>query len=203
MQIAILLDGDFTRRILERKIGHRPSVAELEVSCKRLGHLGEDIVGVYFYDCPPFAETRPLPVSRRDFDFSSTRVYHRAQAFQHDLKHNPFFTYRAGHLSFDGWQLKQESIDRLIKKPGPLTDEDFVPVLSQKQVDMKIGLDVAKLAIDKKVGRILLATSDADFVPAISFARSKNIEMVLVSDLPAIKYSKGVLLKAFNSHRTM
>lgn len=121
MRIAVLLDGDFTRRILERKIGHRPSVVELEASCRRLALHGEDIVGVYFYDCPPFSESRPLPVSNKVFDFSVTRVYQRAQAFQHDLKQNSYFTYRAGHLSFDGWRLKQESIESAVSRVESLS----------------------------------------------------------------------------------
>lgn len=80
-------------------------------------------------------------------------------------------------------------------------DGDFEPILTQKQVDMKIGFDVAKLCINKMVGRILLATSDADFVPAIHFAKSYKIEVVLLSDVFAVKKTKGVLLKSFSSHR--
>ncbi|MBM4160783.1 MAG: NYN domain-containing protein [Ignavibacteria bacterium] len=66
---------------------------------------------------------------------------------------------------------------------------------------MKIGFDVAKLCIKSIVTRILLATSDADFIPAIHFAKTYNVEVVLLSDIDFIKRTKGRLLKAFTSHR--
>jgi uncharacterized LabA/DUF88 family protein len=201
MDIAVLLDGDFTRRLLERRIGHSPSVPEIESFCTSTLLPGERITGAYFYDCPPFSETRPYPVSRTHCDFTGTVVYSKAMAFQDALKRSTLFKYRAGHLSFDGWTLKDSSLKRLLKTPRPLTDQDFDPVLTQKQVDMKIGLDVAKLSVGNQVGRILLATSDADFIPAIHVARGKGIEVVLLSDVAAVRRTKSVLLKAFTSHR--
>jgi uncharacterized LabA/DUF88 family protein len=201
MDIAILLDGDFTRRLLTRRIHHRPSVPELEVFCTSILKPGETLTKTYFYDCPPFDERRPLPVSRDVCDFSKTEVFTQAMEFQECLKQNPFFVYRSGHLSFDGWTLTDASVKKLMKTPRPLIDNDFDPVLTQKQVDMKIGLDVAKLSLGGHVGRILLATSDADFIPAIHFARANKVEVVLISDVAAVRRTKSSLLKAFTSHR--
>jgi len=201
MEIAILLDGDFTRRVLKRRIERHPSVSDIEKFCKSVLMPGETLYKTYFYDCPPFEEKRPSPVSGDACDFTKTEVHARGAEFQKSLKGNSFFVYRRGHLSFDGWTLKDSSVKKLLKTPGRLTDEDFDPVLSQKQVDMLIGLDVAKLAIGGNVGRILLATSDADFIPAIHFARSHKVEVILLSDVAAVRRTKGVLLKAFSSHR--
>jgi len=201
MDIAILLDGDFTRRLLTRRIGQRPSVPEIEAFCTSILKPGESLHRTYFYDCPPFEERKRFPVSREFCDFSRTEVHDQAEQFQEALRQNPFFVYRAGHLSFDGWALKDASVKKLIKTPAPVDDEDFDPVLTQKQVDMKIGLDVAKLSLGGHVGRILLATSDADFIPAIHFARANKIEVVLISDVAAVRRTKGSLLKAFTSHR--
>ena len=201
MDTAILLDGDFTRRLLKRKIGHYPSVPEIEAFCKSVLLPGENLNKTYFYDCPPFDEKRPLPVSGGICNFTVTDVYARAIEFQQSLRGNPFFVYRRGHLSFDGWILKDSAVKKLLKTPSPLVDQDFDPILSQKQVDMKIGLDVAKLSIGQLVGRILLATSDADFIPAIHFARGNKVEVVLLSDVAAVRRTKGSLLKAFSAHR--
>jgi len=66
---------------------------------------------------------------------------------------------------------------------------------------MKIGLDVAKLSIGGVVNRLVLATSDADFIPAIHFAKSNRLEVILISDAVAVKRMKGRLLKSFTSHR--
>jgi uncharacterized LabA/DUF88 family protein len=201
LNIVILLDGDFTRRLLSRKFKHRASVSEIESFCKSVVQKNETLSRTYFYDCPPFGEQRPLPVSNQKFDFKSTEVFTTATAFQDELRGNEFFTYRSGHLSFDGWKLKDSSVASQIAAPCQLSDADFEPVLTQKQVDMKIGLDVAKLSLSRIVDRILLATSDADFIPAIDVAKSKKVEVVLLSDAAAIKRTKGVLLKAFTSHR--
>jgi len=201
MNIAILLDGDFSRRLIKKKLGHSPSPGETEAFCRSVILPDELIARAYYYDCPPFSERRALPVSKTDFDFSASSVHEKATQFQVDIQKNPFFTYRRGHLSFDGWTLKEESITDLLKKPRPLADSDFKPILSQKQVDMKIGFDVAKLCINNVVTRILLATSDADFIPAIHFARTYHVEVVLLSDIEFVKRSKGRLLKAFTSHR--
>lgn len=54
------------------------------------------------------------------------------------------------------------------------------PVLRQKRVDMKIGLDVAWLASRRIVDRIALVTTDTDFFPAMKFARREGLQVVLV-----------------------
>lgn len=58
---------------------------------------------------------------------------------------------------------------------------DFVPDLKQKQVDIKIGLDVAWLSSKGIVERIILVTSDSDFIPAMKFARREDVQIVLVT----------------------
>ena len=70
----------------------------------------------------------------------------------------------------------------LMQQPRPLVDSDFIPHLSQKQVDMKIGLDIAKVSLAKTVDRVLLITCDSDFVPIVDFAQSNGMEVDLVLD---------------------
>jgi uncharacterized LabA/DUF88 family protein len=201
MDIAILLDGDFVRRLVERKLGRSPSVGEIEAFCRSTLIQNETLLKIYYYDCPPFSGKRLQPISKTEKDFSISYVHRQATIFQNDLKSNPSFKYRRGHLSFDGWALKQISIQDIIKTPRPLVDSDFEPILRQKQVDMKIGFDVAKLSIKKSIERILLATSDSDFIPAIDFAKTYKIEVVLLSDVFSVRRTKGGLLRSFSSHR--
>jgi len=58
-------------------------------------------------------------------------------------------------------------------------DEDFVPDLRQKGVDMRLGLDIASLAYKQLVNQIVLLAGDADFVPAAKLARREGIDFVL------------------------
>jgi uncharacterized LabA/DUF88 family protein len=67
-----------------------------------------------------------------------------------------------------------------VKTNRPLEAEDFEPDLEQKRVDMKIGLDVAWLAIKGIVDAVILVAGDTDIVPAMDFARQQGIRVVLV-----------------------
>ena len=60
-----------------------------------------------------------------------------------------------------------------------LSESDVHYDVSQKGVDMRIGLDIASLAHKRLVDRIVLITGDADFVPAAKFARREGIDIVL------------------------
>ena len=149
--VSIVLDGDATRRLIRRKLGKNPTHAEIEAFCRSIVHPDESPKDVFYYDCAPFGEKRPLPISKAEKDFTTEIVYEVAKKFQTRLANNPFFKFRKGYLSFDGWTIKDDAIKDLIVSPKPLTDGDFEPVLSQKQVDMKIALDVAKIALSHSV----------------------------------------------------
>jgi uncharacterized LabA/DUF88 family protein len=60
-----------------------------------------------------------------------------------------------------------------------LKEEDVFYDISQKGVDMKMGLDIASLAYKKLVSRIILVTGDSDFVPAAKLARREGIDVIL------------------------
>lgn len=51
--------------------------------------------------------------------------------------------------------------------------------LRQKGVDMRIGVDIASLALKKHVDTIVLVAGDSDFVPAAKLARREGIDFIL------------------------
>ncbi len=51
--------------------------------------------------------------------------------------------------------------------------------VSQKGVDMRMGLDIAALAFKRLVKRIVMVAGDSDFVPAAKLARREGIDVVL------------------------
>lgn len=89
---------------------------------------------------------------------------------------------RLGRLtdSFE-WKLKSDSMKRFAKSPVDFiaNDDDFEPNITQKGVDMRLGLDVASLAYKRQVDQIVLVTGDADFVPAAKLARREGIDVVI------------------------
>lgn len=65
------------------------------------------------------------------------------------------------------------------KKWDELTNDDFYYDIKQKQVDIKLGMDITTLAYEKLVDVIVLVAGDSDFVPAAKHARIKGIDFIL------------------------
>lgn len=60
-----------------------------------------------------------------------------------------------------------------------LQGPDIKPDITQKGVDMRIGLDIASLAFKRQVKRIVLVSGDSDFVPAAKLARREGVDFIL------------------------
>lgn len=89
------------------------------------------------------------------------------------------FAVRRGRLSFQQW-------DEDFTAGSP--EKKFFPLYKQKGVDIKIGLDIASISINRQAQRIILVAGDTDFVPAMKFSRRHGVQMVLV-DLPGHRLS--------------
>lgn len=49
----------------------------------------------------------------------------------------------------------------------------------QKGVDMRIGMDMARLALRDQVRAMVVVTGDSDFVPAFKFVRREGVRVLL------------------------
>lgn len=179
---AILIDLGFALIKLKRGLGGRPVTAvDVQDFARRCLSADEDLFRIYCYHCPPYAETHPHPLTRLPVDFSATGTFRQMSRLIQALRVTDHVAYRSGELSFDGWAIRKRAAMEIAKTGRSLTAEDFEPDLSQKGVDMKIGLDVAWLASKHIVDRIVLVTADSDFVPAMKFARREGIQVILVT----------------------
>ena len=90
------------------------------------------------------------------------------------------FALRSGELSVRGWALGSAAL-RDIETNGPrvLTARDMVPKIEQKGVDLRIGLDIARLSLREMVSAIVVVTGDSDIVPAFKFARREGVRVYL------------------------
>ncbi len=52
-----------------------------------------------------------------------------------------------------------------------------MPKIEQKGVDLRIGLDIARLSLRRMVDIIVVVTGDSDMVPAFKFARREGIRV--------------------------
>ena len=58
-------------------------------------------------------------------------------------------------------------------------ENDVYLDVRQKGIDMKIGVDIATLALKRFVDTIVLFSGDSDFVPAAKLARREGIDFIL------------------------
>ena len=56
------------------------------------------------------------------------------------------------------WKMKPNKAKQLVKAPRALTDDDFLLDITQKGVDMRIGMDMARLALREMVRAIVVVT---------------------------------------------
>lgn len=182
---AILLDGGFVTRKLNEKLGHHPSAADILNLCTEIrenAHLSDyELMRIYYYDAPPSLESVKFPISGDEHQLSATERARHAQSLYDQLELTDGFALRMGEtrLSPFVWKLKPDKVKQLIKAPRELTDKDFSLDIGQKGVDIRIGLDMARLALRDMVRAVAVVTGDSDFVPAFKFVRREGVKVML------------------------
>lgn len=188
---AILLDGGFLTKKLYKSSstpgapGTHATAADILVECTRLQalpHLADyELLRIYYYDAFPSAARLQNPVSKTALNLAATPRYRQAQSLYDQLVLMPHFALRMGtvNLSPAKWKLKPRVAKALVTLPRPLTDDDFQLDLSQKGVDMRVGMDMARLALRELVRTIVVVTGDSDFVPAFKFVRREGVKVIL------------------------
>jgi len=149
----------------------------------RASHVQDyELLRIYWYDAPPSSERIKQPVSANPIDLAKTTRFRQSQSFYDQLVLEPHFALRMGHvmLAPQKWRLKTRVTSDLIKAgPRVLTDVDFDLDLTQKGVDMRVGLDMARLALRETVRAVIVVTGDSDFVPAFRFVRREGVKVIL------------------------
>lgn len=191
IRTAILVDGAFYRKranYLYGKASPKERASELEKYCwKHIVEEKEDTATLYrifYYDCPPMAKKIIHPLTNTLIDFEQTPDYSWSKEFFKELTHKRKFALRLGRLAEEQAQyvLKPTITKELIdgkKQLNDLQTSDFTLSVTQKGVDMRIGIDISSLAFKKQVDRIILISGDSDFVPAAKQARREGIDFIL------------------------
>ena len=134
---------------------------------------------------PPYEGKAHTPIGKVPIDYSKTDQ----AIFRHELfgilRGQRNLALRLGEVRADRsqpWTLKPQAQKDLLnnrRTVADLTDDDFVSVLRQKGVDMRIGLDIASITLKRQAGIIVLVAGDADFVPAAKLARREGVQFIL------------------------
>jgi uncharacterized LabA/DUF88 family protein len=180
---AVLLDGGFVRRRFVYPAKRRLAVSDVHPVAQGLLHpLEEELFRIYFYDCAPSEAETTHPITGKPLSLKTTRAYRENATFQQALARAEQMALRSGELVFRGWRLTPSASRDLIQNgPRALRNDDVEMNLTQKGIDMEIGLDVAWLSIKRIVDRIVLCTGDRDFVPAMKLARREGVQVVLAT----------------------
>jgi len=189
---AILVDGGFFlkryRSISKIKtLDPARTANDLWEMC--LKHLSQaknetfDLYRIFYYDCLPYDKKQHNPVTKRSIDFSKTDQFNFQILFLEELKKKRKIALRLGVLEDrKRWIIKPTKTKELLNKSisiDELTENDVQFDFTQKRVDIKIGLDVASMALKKQVDQIILISGDSDFVPAAKLARREGIDFLL------------------------
>lgn len=182
LKAALLIDGGALRAQCKqagKPVDVPDYIEKLALAC--FDPAEERVFRVFFYDCAPYSGEVTLPVSKAKKSFSGR------DDWQHQLAQKNFFALRRGRLKFDGWTRKTE-----VPLARPLLDGDFKPSFTQKGVDMRIGLDMATLAAQRSVERVVLLTADTDFIPAMKHVRTEGLQVVVIQ-LPTSRFNNEFL----------
>ena len=183
-KFAILLDGAFVTKKLGAQLGHFPSAEEVESFCQQIEGNQElsnlTLLRRYFYHADPFDGVLTNPISGNQLDCGSTQIFRDNRSLLDRLELKPFFALRLGEIKAHEWKLGNRAA-RSISRHGArqLTERDLVPGIEQKGVDLRIGLDIARLALTHIVEIVVVVTGDSDLIPAFKFARREGIRVYL------------------------
>lgn len=195
VKTAILVDGGFYRLRAKKLAGEKSPkerADELERYClDHLHHKYEKraLYRIFYYDCAPVEKGTNVynPLTKRSDNLGESENGKWMKAFLEELKHRRKFAIRLGRLGTkDGgalsYNLKPEVTKALLngtKTIEELRQEDFKLNLTQKGVDMRIGVDISSMAFKAQVNQIILIAGDSDFVPAAKQARREGIDFIL------------------------
>ncbi len=189
VKVAVLIDGGFFVKRFNSVFNQSRTMTGEEVA-KRLytiahSHVGNEniLYRIFYYDCHPFDKKMHNPINKHVIDFKSTPEYKFRTELMEALKKRRKVALRLGTLKESRtWSIYPHRVKDLLS--GKIEAKDLQPddvhvELRQKGIDMKIGVDIASLALKRFVDRIVLISGDSDFVPAAKLARREGIDFIL------------------------
>lgn len=181
---ALLLDGGFLIKKHQAFWRKFPAAEDIERLCDAIKNHPDlvqlSMLRTYFYHAPPAKDVLQNPVDRSTTDLAKTDIYRNHERLMDRLELLPDFALRLGETITHNWRLGSKAMQSLMRQPRQIEAKDLVPNISQKGVDLRIGLDIARLSLQRMVQAIVVATGDSDLVPAFKFARREGVQIFLL-----------------------
>jgi uncharacterized LabA/DUF88 family protein len=182
---AILLDGGFVTKALGGRFKAFPTVQQIIDETVRIRGLsvlaGHDLLRIYFYDAPPASGVLQNPIDGSKLDLAQSTVHQRGTMLLDQLEQAADFAVRKGETMARGWKIGPKALQGMLKAPRVPTAQDLVPNVQQKGVDLRIGLDIALLALRQLVQVIVVVTADSGLDPGLQIRAPRGTSRLLGS----------------------
>lgn len=149
-RVAIFIDGACFAYVLRDEFGE-PKIDFNLLAQSLAGSM--TLLRTYYYHCLPYQSDPPTTDEATRFG--------KMQAFVNQLNRLPRFDVRLGKLAFRGLR------------------QDGSPILTQKRVDIMLGVDLVLLAAKGQISNAILVAGDSDFLPAVEVARNEGVVLHL------------------------
>mgnify|MGYP003309409035 CR=1 FL=1 len=198
---AILIDGGYFTKVFQSELRHYPTASDVKQCVEKIQKAAElagaELLRVYFYDAPPLQGSVTNPIDGHVIDLGKSDLAKNAKRLQSDLSLSPFFALRSGELKLkQSWKIKSrvwnhvktinttqaedmqpDDIQQLQTHSTVIYATDIQPDITQKGVDLKIGIDIACMALRRTADIIILVSGDTDLVPALKMARKEGVRV--------------------------
>jgi uncharacterized LabA/DUF88 family protein len=179
-----MIDGWFMRKRIYSLKSFYYSGHNIREYCLKHLRQGDYLYRIFYYDTEPLKVKGHNPISGKFIDFSKTSVAIGQDKLIQSIKETPNFALRLGRTIWrnNEWILNKDKFKDLIHKTitvDDLASEDVQPFIEQKAVDMKMGLDIALIAVKKIADLLIIITGDSDIVPALKLARREGMQVCL------------------------
>ncbi|MCF2707254.1 NYN domain-containing protein [Arcanobacterium haemolyticum] len=185
---AIIIDGGFYRKRSRLIFGEKTPIQraeELTSYCNRHIKKSESsLYRIYYYDCPPSEKVVYHPLTQSTLNLAKTPEYAWMKEFLSALtKRRKLALCRGEELATQGsYNLKSLPLKQICNGElslDELEEDDFYLSISQKGIDMRMGLDIASLAYSGHVNQIVMISGDSSVIPAADLARRQGIDFIL------------------------
>lgn len=182
---AILMDGGFVIKKLSAENRVFPGADEIESLAHQICQLtaaqNSELLRAYFYHARPATAEIKNPISGEIINLAETDIFRSHESLIDSLELKASFAVRLGETTTSDWRLGSKAMKNMLAAPRAVEAHDLVPNISQKGVDLRIGIDLARLALRSLVDTVIVVTGDSDLIPAFKFVRREGLRVILAT----------------------
>jgi len=179
-KVVFVIDGWFMRKRIYKLKSFLYTGPGIREYCRKHLRADDQIYRIFYYDTEPLDKKIHNPLKKKLIDYSKTTVATKQKELFQSIKETPNFALRLGSTAWrkGDWAITPTKFKELLNKNitiDDLQENDIHPIIRQKAVDMKMGLDIALVAMKRLADVLIVITGDADIVPVLKFARREGM----------------------------